>query len=47
MLKKLDNQELQKISGGSTFGKVVLGILAIGTFFASVLYGYVHPESCK
>lgn len=44
---RMNNRELTEVYGGSLFGKVMLGILAVGTFLASVVYGYIHPVSCN
>jgi len=45
---KLENKELAEIQGG--LSKILkyglFGLLALGTFVASVVYGYIHPEKC-
>ncbi len=46
-MQKLNSNELLNLRGGGVFGKVMLGILAVGTFIASVIYGYIHPVSCS
>ena len=46
-MQKLNSRELMNVNGGSVFGKVMLGILVVGTFFASVVYGYIHPVACE
>ncbi len=46
----LDNLELNQINGGISMSviKVVgAGLAALGTFVASVIYGYIHPNKCN
>ena len=46
----LTNYELQNINGGisaSLIKAVGVGLAALGTFVASVIYGYIHPNKCN
>ncbi len=47
-MKKLDNSELMEVNGGmARFVKYgILGLLAVGAFIGSVIYGYIHPVKC-
>ena len=48
-MKKMSNEELFKVNGGAFgFLKVLgIGLVALGTFVASVIYGYINPNKCN
>ncbi len=45
-MQKLNNQELERITGGSSTW-VALGIAAAVVFLAGVIEGIVHPKPCS
>lgn len=46
-MKKLNQEELLKVEGGSGSGAlIVLGIIAIGTIIAGIIDGFTRPLSC-
>ncbi len=49
-MHSLTNMELEQINGGismSLIKAVGVGLAALGTFVASVIYGYIHPNKCE
>ena len=50
-MKKLNNEELMTIYGGSAFLKFLkngaYGLIAGCVLIASVIYGYIHPTACN
>ena len=47
-MQNINNQELQNINGGSGLIYAIgLGLAALGTFVASVIYGYINPNKCN
>jgi len=45
-MNKLTNQELLKTAGGSFHKWLLAGLGAGMVFFASIIYGFVHPNKC-
>lgn len=45
-MKKLTQEELLKIEGGSSLGLIALGIIAIGTIIVGIIDGFTRPLSC-
>jgi len=46
----LEKQELLSINGGGILSIIksgIIGLAAAGVFIASVIYGYIHPNSCS
>ncbi len=44
-MKKLNQEELEKINGGSA-SIIILGILAVGTIIAGIIDGITRPLGC-
>ncbi len=48
-MKTLNRDDLTNINGGislTALKYIGVGLAAVGTFIASVVYGYLHPNAC-
>ncbi len=43
----LTNNEMLEINGGGFWTALGVGIITAGVFIASVIYGYINPNSCN
>ena len=46
-MEKLNNLELERISGGGIAWSVLAGIVAGGLFVIGTLDGYLRPYACR
>ncbi len=47
-MNNLTKEDLMTVNGGSTALYIIgLGLAAVGTFVASVIYGYIYPNKCN